>query len=887
MGKKIWGRYVLGLFLVSVFLTGCDELLPLDSRDDDTPGTRRVTGVNILYPPGDGAYANEVVVGGTLQLRAEIYPDDAANKAVRWRSFSDGIASVDAEGLVTGLAHGGAEIEVTTEDGGYKAAAWIYVSPSPGSVNGVWISYDTGPIGIGGTLQLQAVISPDDALNKAVSWESLSPDIARVNAEGLVTGLAEGTAQIRVSTEDGGYMSSATITVSASVVIVTGVSITPPSQPVMVGRALQLQAVVAPDNASNKGIIWESLNPEIAVVNQAGGLVRGVAPGTAKIKVTTAEGQKTAETELTVEAFASKSFQFDMSGARAIYAVDTSDSGRRMRALGDSSDSDPLVKVLADDTVASVADFSMIEEAMGSLPAVKFMIHSPVPGKKDIYISFNTTRDLYYREIVDTHTGDSYPEGEGGWQWVSDGYYEKYETKYIGSFIHIREDGSYTGIIKNESTDYPSEGVVVNSGGDPVIFDAAGNLYFMFGDYNTTVINKYDPAGGTLTPVTAAVPGTRFDSMAISADGALLFVNGGRYGSNTKFLRVISTLNPDLFENVFYDTSGSRYINSFVLRPDTKELYISGYNVTMLPGSSGYSSGLFRVKIPDTNPAHWEWSLLKGTSTSFYGSSLITSEYIQGWYDEDEKYHTGYSLYKFRPEFEKEDGTVDTGTVMEYLYSFFCSDHIEFRYGGKTNGEALELLEGSQDGLLALAQKDAAGFIRDHIFRTGGGALDDTVTGISFISISKFAVDDEGGIWGFTTIYDGVSRKTLVKILDAQGKRDFYIPAPFAGGRTIVDIQPDGSYVYYCADIKEDGTESGVQNIYRFSVTDPDHPENLLDRITRNKSLMEIYSWAVSGDYLYFSATQNRDLFNAKIYLPTMAYNELDFGKKVTSVLAY
>ena len=61
-----------------------------------------------------------------------------------------------------------------------------------------------------------------------------------------------------------------------------------------------MEATVSPANATNKNVIWESSNPEIATVDEATGLVTGIALGTATIIATSVDGGKTATTRVEV-----------------------------------------------------------------------------------------------------------------------------------------------------------------------------------------------------------------------------------------------------------------------------------------------------------------------------------------------------------------------------------------------------------------------------------------------------------------------------------------------------------------------------------------------------------------------------------------------------------
>ena len=72
-------------------------------------------------------------VGETLQLTATVKPEDAANKAVRWSSSREEVATVSDTGLVTAVGEGEAVITVMTADGGKTAACTVTVADKGGS----------------------------------------------------------------------------------------------------------------------------------------------------------------------------------------------------------------------------------------------------------------------------------------------------------------------------------------------------------------------------------------------------------------------------------------------------------------------------------------------------------------------------------------------------------------------------------------------------------------------------------------------------------------------------------------------------------------------------------------------------------------------------------
>ncbi|MBR1630177.1 MAG: Ig-like domain-containing protein [Lachnospiraceae bacterium] len=84
-----------------------------------------------------------------------------------------------------------------------------------------------------------------------------------------------------------------------STVSVTGVKLNKESDSIEAGRAITLQAIVSPVDASNKSVTWKSSDEKIATVDSSG-KVTGIAEGKATITVTTEDGNKTAVCEITV-----------------------------------------------------------------------------------------------------------------------------------------------------------------------------------------------------------------------------------------------------------------------------------------------------------------------------------------------------------------------------------------------------------------------------------------------------------------------------------------------------------------------------------------------------------------------------------------------------------
>jgi hypothetical protein len=108
------------------------------------------------------------------------------------------------------------------------------------------------------------------------SWSSLSPTVATAAAGGLISGVAAGTAVIRYTVTNSCGSTTVTANVTVTPLPVAG-TITGPSE-VCAGSSVTL-------SSTPTGGTWSSTTTTIATVS-AGGMVSGIAPGTATIAYT-------------------------------------------------------------------------------------------------------------------------------------------------------------------------------------------------------------------------------------------------------------------------------------------------------------------------------------------------------------------------------------------------------------------------------------------------------------------------------------------------------------------------------------------------------------------------------------------------------------------------
>ncbi len=149
------------------------------------------------------------------QLTWTVEPADATIQDVTFKSSSTKIATVDENGVVTGISRGTVTITATATDGSNKTGTFRVTITQP--VEGVTLQQPMYYIQRGRYTNIKATVLPKDANNQSVWWEVGDPSLASVRsngtATGRVTGLQNGATTITAITEDGGFTASAGILV--------------------------------------------------------------------------------------------------------------------------------------------------------------------------------------------------------------------------------------------------------------------------------------------------------------------------------------------------------------------------------------------------------------------------------------------------------------------------------------------------------------------------------------------------------------------------------------------------------------------------------------------------------------------------------------------------
>ncbi len=221
----------------------------------------------------------------TYQLTATVYPDNATFKQVSWRSTKMSPVRVSEDGIVSFVRKGISNVIATSEFGGI-ADTCVIIVVEKANVPVTQISLNQTTLVLSpedGTYNgLKATLEPANPTYPEITWRSSDESVAQVDKHtGAITPLKVGSTEISASVIDG-LSQTCLVTVAKKV---ESISLNKKTAEIDKGKTLKLQAVILPEDATDKTVEWTSSNESILSVDQQG-LVTAKKKGTAKIYAT-------------------------------------------------------------------------------------------------------------------------------------------------------------------------------------------------------------------------------------------------------------------------------------------------------------------------------------------------------------------------------------------------------------------------------------------------------------------------------------------------------------------------------------------------------------------------------------------------------------------------
>ena len=249
----------------------------------------------------------QVNVGATAETAATYESKQEADSAAQqaaadkidwtWEIGDDSIASVDANGVITGIKGGNTIVTLTSADGKFSAKCPVTVNQPLKAIKMDDIALETN----GHTSETVAyTLEPADTTEDDVILSVADESVAKLEGNKLVA-VSDGTTKITATS--GIVKTSAKVTVTTKVEQIT---LNKTEGTLTVGNSVTVTATVTPDNATNTTINWTSSDEKVATVD-SNGKVTAVAAGNATITATSeSDGDVSADYALTVNKAAAK-----------------------------------------------------------------------------------------------------------------------------------------------------------------------------------------------------------------------------------------------------------------------------------------------------------------------------------------------------------------------------------------------------------------------------------------------------------------------------------------------------------------------------------------------------------------------------------------------------
>lgn len=231
-----------------------------------------------------------------------------------WSSSDESVVTVDDSGLVTAVGAGEADVTVTTETANISSTTHIKVVILPTGVS----APESLELELNGeaTKVLDAKMTPEDATEVKLTYESSDESVATVDENGNVTAVGVGDCIITTkivadtsATNESADVDNEMLVVPENMSAETKVTVVKVIESITlddsegiltVGNKHKIDAVVEPEDATNKTVIWESSDDKVATVDENGN-VTAQGTGQATITASSPNSEASASYELTVQ----------------------------------------------------------------------------------------------------------------------------------------------------------------------------------------------------------------------------------------------------------------------------------------------------------------------------------------------------------------------------------------------------------------------------------------------------------------------------------------------------------------------------------------------------------------------------------------------------------
>lgn len=306
-------------------------------------------------------------VGKTTTYKVQYTPTTAnVNTGITWTSSNTNVATINSStGVITGVATGTSTITAKTANNktDTKTITVTSLTSTP----------TTATLDMSGTKTQQ--ITTTGTNNGEITYTSSNTKVATVSSQGLVTGIANGTATITATEANGGATATVAVTVQTSP---TGIELVGKDY-IGVGATKAYTVNYTPVTANaNKKLTWSSSDTSVATVDSSTGVIKGLTLGHTII---TAKTENNLTTSKTVEGTA-------ISGTPSNVLLDLNNNTTQQISVSGINYGD-LIYSSSDTKVATVSDTGLIT-GVADGKAIITVTETNGEAKKEINVTVET-----------------------------------------------------------------------------------------------------------------------------------------------------------------------------------------------------------------------------------------------------------------------------------------------------------------------------------------------------------------------------------------------------------------------------------------------------------------------------------------------------------------
>ena len=455
-----------------------------------------------------------------------------------------------------------------------------------------------------------------------------------------------------------------------------------------------------------------------------------------------------------------------------------------------------------------------------------------------------------------------------------------YTSQSIGQLICVHSDGTYDDVLKIENNTSSTSTNYLELTSSSLTFDQNGSLYFFatkrYDSNENSITNagqqiyQYKPSEKQLNKLVAAVEGTSYDRMQISSDSSLIFAQGKRWNNSTctYFIRAIPVADAGNFVNIYY---GPAYFD-----PNSSPWVYDDRNAKFYYyGTSGNVEGLYVY----TRAGNFS----DGTMIAKNVAVVIPSLFNKFFSDE---ISANDLLSKLSALFEYEikiniRRTSYTNTNGAYVSIFSELDYSTIY----ENIEALNWLKSEtsrQTEFLNYYNSRRDSYFEFIKYASGNNNWN-SISDYQTVTFKNFSVNTNG-LYSWKTNGNSIA---LVHIADADGNYLYDTvkrTLPVTG--IIKETKQHGTKIFMKYSLtNSNNVELGYHHIYSVDFQN-NTLSNYFDAFT-NKNTMEVVSYSVGADNLYFSFVNGLNVESYVIDLNTNTSRKLETNRKMLDVFAF